>query len=88
MGQPNVNRLSLSITVAKLGEGFLAITDVGNVRVAGGRRNTAYEATTSLFAVLAGQSGDNSAAAVAVELLIAGVTMEELTALSDGKDVS
>jgi hypothetical protein len=74
----------IKLTVIKVGDGFLGFAVVNGVRVAGGRRATAYEAAVSLFGVLAGISGDNSQAALAIELGLAGVDMSEIPTIGDG----
>lgn len=81
---PQIRTIAINANVIKLGEGYLSYTIVGGVRVSGGRRNSAYEAISSLFQVLAGQSGDNSAAAIAIELLLAGVDINKLPELGTG----
>lgn len=85
MGQVGtVQTINIGVNCVKVGDGYLAYAVIGGVRVSGGRRNSAYEATTSLFAVLAGTSGDNSAAALAIELGLAGVDIDSLPSLTDG----
>ncbi len=81
----DVSTVDLTVNLLKLGDGFLAFAVIGGVRVTGGRRSTRYEAATSLFAVLAGTSGDNSAAAIAIEMLLAGISMDDLPSLGSGK---
>lgn len=82
--EPSIQTLPINVNVVKLGSGYLSYAVVGGVRIAGGRRNSAYEAACSLFAVLAGSSGDNSAAAIAIEMLLAGVDIDKLPELGSG----
>lgn len=81
---PQITTITVTAQVIKVGDGYLAFGTFAGVRVAGGRRNTAYEALTSLFTVLAGNSGDNSAAALALEMLLAGVDINQLPELGAG----
>lgn len=71
-----VQELTVSIRVVKIGSSFIGISQVGGFDVRGQRQESAAQAAQNLFANLGAVNNDN--AAMGIELALAGMTLADL----------
>lgn len=69
-------RITINISVVKVGNSALAATEIGGIHVKGSMADDARYAVQSLLAELAKTNGD---AAIGIELALAGTSLGELT---------